>query len=207
MKFTIFDILTFGSFLMSLMVFLKKPVPFYLKLFPLSDHKYYNTGIVNVWSTIEFCFFFFIIHEIIVSEKVKRIIVYIIFLFVIFAFINIFLFQKKVGFNTVNFITGSLIIVSLCIYYFMELFQKSDVPSLSKLPAFWIVSGLLFNNVISFPQYALSSFMVTMTRANHNYYHILFDNMGAINNITVLLTSILYSIGFLCRVQINKSIS
>ncbi len=221
MHFTLFDCIVFGSFLISLTVFIERPIPVYLKLFPLyflcalicgmrvewlAFHNLYSTGIANIWSIFEFCYFFFIIHETIVNKKVKRIILYIILIFAILAFFNMFFIQKKVGFNPINFTVGCLIIVSLCIYYFVELFQKTEVQSLSKLPEFWIVSGLLFNNVLSFPQFALENFMETLTRANYNKYHILFDNIGLINNITVMLTSILYSIGFLCRIRISKSI-
>ncbi len=53
--------------------------------------------------------------------------------------------------NPVNFAIGCLIIVSLCIYYFSELFQKAEVQSLARLPSFWIISGILFNNVLFFP--------------------------------------------------------
>jgi hypothetical protein len=222
MHLTFFDDIVLGSFLMSLLVFLKRPVPLYLKLFPLyffcafisglrvewlADHNMYSTGVSNVWGIIEFCYFFFIIHETIINKKARAIISYTILIFAFLAFFNIFFIQKKVGFNAVNFTVGCLIIVSLCIYYFIELFQKAEVQSLLKLPSFWIVSGLLFNNVLSFPQFALDNFMETLNKANYNNYHILFDNMEVIYNITVLLTSILYSIGFLCRIQINKSIS
>jgi hypothetical protein len=220
MHFTFFDGIVLGSFIVSLSVFLNRPVPIYLKLFPvyffstfivgarvewLSDHNMYSTGISNVWGIIEFCYFFFIIHETIVSKKVRSIIVYIILIFSLLTFFNLFFIQKKVGFNAINFTVGCVIIVSLCIYYFFELFQKTEVQSLSKLPSFWIVSGLLFNNVLSFPQFALDNFMETLTRANYNKYHILFDNIEVITNITIVLTSALYSIGFLCRIRIRKS--
>jgi hypothetical protein len=221
MHLTLFDGIVLGSFIVSLSVFLTSPVPIYLKLFPvyffsafivgtrvewLSDHNMYSTGISNVWGIIEFSYFFFIIHETIISKKVRNIIVYIILIFSFLAFLNIFFIQKKVGFNAVNFTVGCLIIVSLCIYYFFELFQKTEVQYLSRLPSFWIVSGLLFNNVLSFPQFALDNFMETLTRANYSKYHILFDNIEVITNITNLLTSILYSIGFICRIKIRKSI-
>ena len=219
MHFTFFDGIVFGSFLISLTVFLKRPVPVYLKLFPLYffcafltglrvewlvSHNLYSTGVANVWGIIEFCYFFFIIHETIASKKIKKIILFIIIIFSFLAFINIFFIQKKVGFNAVNFTVGCIIIVSLCIYYFFELFQKTEAQSLSKLPSFWIVSGLLFNNVLSFPQFALNNFMETLTRANYNKYHIIFDNIGVLNNITIILTSVLYTIGFLCRIRIRK---
>jgi hypothetical protein len=220
MHFTVFDGIVFACFLVSLSVFFQKPVPRYLKLFPvylfcalilgmiaewLSYHNEYSTGLINVWSIFEFCFFFYVLHEIILSKKVKRMILFIISLFVLFAFVNIIFIQKKVGFNPVNFTVGCLIVVSLCIYYFVELFQKTETESLARLPAFWIASGLLFNNVLSFPVSALDNFMEKLTRENYKAYHIIFDNIGLITNIIILLTSILYSIGFLCRIRIRKS--
>jgi hypothetical protein len=220
MHFTFYDGIIAASFLMSLSVFLKRPVPIYLKLFPLyflsafliglrmewlANHGHYNTSLANVWGIIEFCYFFFIVHENIVNKRVRRIILNIIVIFAFLAFVNIFFIQKKVGFNPVNFTVGCLIIVSLCIYYFAELFQKVASQSLLKLPSFWIVSGLIFNNVLSFPQYALSNFMETLTKTNYNTYHIIYDNIDKINYITIILTSILYSIGFLCRIRPIRS--
>jgi hypothetical protein len=124
-------------------------------------------------------------------------ILFIILIFASFAYTNIYFIQKKVGFNSVNFTVGCFIIVSLCIYYFVELFQKTEFQPLFKLPSFWIVSGLLFNNVLSFPLFALDNFMETLTRANYDKYRVLFGNIDVINNIVVMLTSVLYSVGFL----------
>lgn len=198
--------------MISLLVFLKRPVPPYLKFFPvyffcalilgmrvewLSNHNRYSTGVSNVWGVIEFCYFFFIVHETIDNKKVRRMILFIILIFASFAYTNIYFIQKKVGFNSVNFTVGCFIIVSLCIYYFVELFQKTEFQPLFKLPSFWIVSGLLFNNVLSFPLFALDNFMETLTRANYDKYRVLFGNIDVINNIVVMLTSVLYSVGFL----------
>lgn len=222
MHFTIYDGILSTSFFISLSVFLVKPTPFYLKLFPVyfisaiilgmimeykSRHGQYNTGLGNSWSIIEFCFYYFVIREVIVNIKVKRAILFIIFVFAIFTSFNVLYIQKKVGFNPVNFTIGCVIAVSLCIYYFVELFQKTEVQSLSILPAFWIVSSILFSNVLSFPLFALQSFMDKLTRTNFKAYHILFDNIDIINNTTVFLSAVLYWIGFLCRIRINKSIS
>jgi hypothetical protein len=36
--------------------------------------------------------------------------------------------------------------------------------------------------------------------------HLIFDNINAIFNIVMVFTYLLYSIGFLCRIRIRKSI-
>jgi hypothetical protein len=219
MNFSVFDFVVLVTFVISLSVFFQKPTPVYLKIFPLyllcalivglveswlSDHGHYNAGVGNVWGAIEFCFYFFVLHEIIVSTKIRKIIIYTIIVFSIFAFFNIFFLQKKVGFNAVNFTVGCLITVLCCIYYLVELFQKTETPSLAKLPAFWIASAILFNTVLSFPTFAFSSFMLESGKSGEAS-QIIFKNLDAIILIIIVLTSLLYMIGFLCRIRIRKS--
>ena len=220
MDFTLFDAITFFIFIISLTVYFQKPTPQYLKLFPfyfmgviasgiygewLNNNHQYNTGIGNVWSIIEFCFYFFVLREIIVNIKIRRILFVLIILFAGFAFLILLFIQQKVGSNVVNNSVGSLITVIFSIYYFMELFQKKEVQSLSTLPAFWIVSAILFNAVLSYPAYVMGSFMETVDKSNYQKYAIIFNNLGLIFYIVLILTAILYSIGFLCRIRIRKS--
>ena len=216
-----YDYLTLATFLASLFVFANKPVPLYLKLFPVyfflviifgmiteyrAYHGQHTTDIGNVWSILEFCFYFFIIHQNVVNVKARRIILFIIFIYGFFAFINFIFIQKKGGLNPTNFAIGSLIVVSLCIYYFSELFRKSDAVSLARLPSFWIISGIMFNNVAFFPINSLEFFMIEWTRTNYKKYQVIFENLGMISNLIILLTFLLFSIGFTCRIRISKSI-
>jgi hypothetical protein len=219
MYYSPYDCIMLTIFLVSFSVFFQKPIPIYLKLFPvyffaalvtglreewLNQHGKYNTGVANIWGIFEFSFYFFVLHEVIVNKKIKRIIFYLVVFFALLAFFNIFFIQHKVGFNPVNFTTGSLITVVACIYYFVELFQKAEAQSLSRLPAFWICSAILFTTVISFPMFALASFLQVPTKVNKTT-QLLYKNIDAIVNITLLLTMILYAIGFFCRIRIRKS--
>jgi hypothetical protein len=194
-------------------------MPVYLKLFPLfffyeliigiilsytQEHGIHNSWIANASAILEFCFYFFILHEIIINAKVRRIILWGIYIFALLGFTNIFFIQKKIGFNPVNFTIGCFVIVVFCIYYFAELFQKAEVQSLSRLPAFWIASAILFNTVLVFPLFALIGFMEASTNSN-SPSRIIFSNIGSIFNIISVLTNVLYSIAFLCRIRIRKS--
>jgi hypothetical protein len=205
-------------FLISIAVYLQKPAPLYLKLFPvyflgvfviglwvewLADHGRYNTHILNVWGTIEFCFYFFVLREIIGNIKIKRIILYVSVFYAVFAFFNLIFIKHKVGLNNVNFTIGCLITVLACIYYFVELFQKTEMQSLSRSPAFWICSGFLFNTVLSFPIQTISSFLEEWRNVN-SANQFIYRNLETIVNITIILTFLLYAIGFLCRIRIRK---
>jgi hypothetical protein len=212
MHFSLNDYILFVMFLVSLTSFIQKPTFFYLKLFPLyiiialivelvevnmARQGKTNTGIANIFGTAEFCFYLFVLREIIINVKVRRIILFFLFFYPILCFIIIYL-QKQVGFSTINFSIGCLLTVVFCIYYYMELFQQAETRSLAKLPAFWIATGIFFSNVLTFPTFALMSYMKDIPK-------LILNNLSTIFNIISILTSILYSIGFLCRLRIRKS--
>jgi len=123
----------------------------------------------------------------------------------LFSIIDLVFIQKKVGLNPINFTIQSLIIVVLCINYFVELFQKTEAPSLSRLPSFWITSAIFFNVVLTFPMFASLSFMDELTKLNQAGFKVILDNIIAIFNIVLILSYALYSIGFLCGIRISKS--
>ncbi len=222
MKFSVSDFIQLSIFLISLLVFAQKPVPLYLRLFPLyffilmiedlaieytTARGIHNNIIPNTAGIAEFSFYFFIIRSVIVNSKVKKGILYAAIVFAVFAVFNLFFLQRNDLFNPVNFTIGTIITVLLCIYFFYELFQKTEAQSLNRLTSFWIVSGILFNVVLIFPIFALISFMDQLSKANRKTTMIVLDHIGAIFNIISVLTYILYSIGFLCRIRTNKSTS
>jgi hypothetical protein len=220
MVFTLSDWIQLCIFIVSLSVFVLKPTPSILKYYPVyffgglvmnifqeytSNRGIHNTGVVNAYAIVDFSFLFLVLRSFIINPKVRKFILFIIVIFDLFAAINLIFIQKKVGFNPINFTIQSLISALLCIYYFIELFQKTEAPSLYRLPAFWITSAIFFNVVLSFPMFALLSFMNELTRTNQVSFKIIFKNIGTIYYIITILTYTLYSIGFLCVIRINKS--
>jgi hypothetical protein len=222
MIFSFQDAIQLSIFLVSLSVFLRKPVPIYLRLFPLyffllaiSDlvveytqaHSIHNNIILNTTGIAEFTFYLFVVRSVIVNIKAKKRIFHTTIAFVAFALVNLFFIQRNDLFNPINFTIGTVIIVVVCIYYFFELFQNTEAQTLSRLTSFWIVSGILFNVVLVFPIFALISFMNNLSAANQKTSMIVFNNIESIFDVISILTYILYSIGFLCRIRTNKSIS
>jgi len=222
MIFSLYDGMILSIFIISLTVFFQRPSLLYLKLFPgyflavffigmflerQTRMGRYNTGIANIWSIVELSFNFFVLHEVIINRKIKKFIVYVIFIFAAFALFNVLYIQKTAVSNPINNTVESLISTIFCIYYFVELFQKVETPSLATSPAFWIVSAILFNTVLSFPLSALVAFMAESNKNSSTSAKIIFNNIELIMNIVLFLTMILYSIAFLCRIKIRRSIS
>jgi hypothetical protein len=209
MEFSPQEVIILVTFIISLAVFFQKPAPLYLKLFApyfaimlaseirgeyLSHHGKYNADLYNISVIIEFWFYYFVLREIIRNVKMKRIILYALFIYPLLSSANLFFLQKEVGFNSINFMVGCLLTVVFCIYYFFELFQETETRSLAKLPAFWIVTAIFFNNVCLFPMFALISYLKSVP-------NIILNNLTTILAIISILTSILYTIGFLCRIR------
>jgi hypothetical protein len=169
----------------------------------LVQHGQYNTGLGNVWGIIEFCFYFFVLREIIINPKIKLVIVIVSAAYALFASFNLIFIQHKVGFNPINFTIGCVITVLVCIYYFVELFQKTETRSLSRSSEFWICTAIFFNAVLSFPTFALESFLEESSKVSKATY-LLYKNMDSIVLVTVILTLILFAIGFLCRIKIRE---
>ena len=214
MNLNFYDFLDILSFLISLSVYFQKSVPYYLKCFPfyficsfiigmveenLQRHGKYNTAIYNSWGIIEFCFYFFVLREIIETPKFKKLILLVIGIYPLICILFLY-FQKQVGFNPVNYSLGCIMVIVSCIYYFFELFQKTEFPSLVSLQSFWITTAILFNYALAFPTFAFISFMNKIPK-------IIANNLDTIFYIINSLVLILFSIAFLCRIRMSKSIS
>jgi hypothetical protein len=150
-----------------------------------------NLYIYNFFTVFEFCFYMFLVSLIISHYKAKLIIRVISFLYVIIAISNILFFQGTKTFHTVTYSLGCLIIVGVCIYYFFELFRLPKAVKLSKDPAFWICSGLLFFYCCGFPLYAFINFWVR--------FDWMAKSFGDIFTILNIFLYSLFTIAFLCR--------
>lgn len=177
----------------------------FLKLFPpflsltlaaeiygpyLSAHNKSNIALYNFFTVFEFCFYMILISLIVNNSGVKKIIQASSGFYGLAAVLNILFFQGMRGFHTITYSLGCLIIVSFCVYYFFELFRLPQSIKLSRNPAFWICSGLLFFYCCGFPLYAFMNFW-----SNYKWVIKSFDSIVTILNIFLYS---LFTIAFLC---------
>ena len=166
----------------------------YLTNFVKSQDTYH---LYNVFTTIEFTYYSWMLREIIINKTIKKIILFVIFFYPFISLINIFFIQGKTGFHTVTYAMGCLIIVAWCIYYFYELFLLAHSVRLSKQSSFWICTALLFFYTFSFPIYGLSNLMMGLPR-------VVLRNLESIVDIINVFLYLLFSISFLCRIRMPK---
>jgi hypothetical protein len=192
------------SFIISLFTY-KDSKHSYLKFFPpflfatlvaesvasyLTSINKNNLYIYNVFTAFEFCFYIFFISNVISNKKAKTVIRLSCAVYLLISIINIFFIQGLFTFHTITYCLGCLIIVALCIYYFLELFRSPKSIKLSVEPAFWICSGLLFFYCCGFPLYAFANFWVK--------FRFVIENIEAFLTILNIFLYSLFTIAFLC---------
>jgi len=162
----------------------------------LSQTARHTLLLYNLFSCFEFVFylFFFIC---IVKKKTKKILFFVLPLYLIVTLLNIFFFEGKNGFHGYTYMLGCTLIVVFSISYFYFLFRFPETGRLVKNPFFWIGTALLFYYTCSFSLYGLQNYIIkTMT-----YYDKILEVTGDVLNV---LLYTLFSVGFLCKINIRK---
>lgn len=212
MQLIYFALLLLG-FLLSTILLFKKECPNFLKAFSpflalsfLIDFggvflkkKGINVfPIYNIFTTIEFCFYIWVIQSIIKGIKMKKILIYFLIGFPFLSILNILLGQGINNFNSITYSLGCLLIITLAIYYFFELFRLQYAVRLINDPGFWICTGLLFFYCVSFPIYVCENLIKNFPTKLHSI----------LSFVIIILNLILYSlfcIAFLCKIRVRKS--
>jgi hypothetical protein len=157
-----------------------------------------NIAIYNFFTVFEFVFYFFLLQKNIQKMKARKIVLYSIYVYVFSAVMNIFFVQGMSRFHTLTYSVGCLMLVAVCIYYFFELFQLTKSVNLLREPFFWITSGLLFYYSCSLPIAGLNNLF-------SNFPRVIIINLGTIVSVLNVLLYSLFTIAFLCRFRIQKS--
>ena len=189
----------------------EKP-PVYLRYFPyflfttlsvellgsyLLSNRQNNLFLYNFFTTLEFCFYLWVISRIITNDRVIKLIWLIIPIYLLISVINILFIQGMRSFHTVTYAMGCLLIVIFSVYYFFELFRRPQSVDLKTNPAFWICTGLLFFYCCGFPLYGLTNLLYNISTLIIRNFH------GIIIILNIFLYT-LFTIGFLCRIRTRK---
>lgn len=163
----------------------------------MAAHNIHNVGLYNIFTIFEFLFYLFFFRTIIANHFIKKIILFIIVIYFIFAVTNILLIQGKNDFISYAYILGCTLMVVFSIYYFYFLFRFPETTSLTKNSFFWITTGLLFYYTCSFSRYGLENLIA---KTLMHYARILAFAGDLLN----ILLYTLFSIGFLCKINFRK---
>jgi hypothetical protein len=190
----------------------KKESPFYLKMFSpflvlssiidysatfIAKKGIHTIPLYNISGVFEFFFYLWIFYSIIKSNRIKKVIIFFVVGYPCLSILNMLFFQGINNFNSITYSLGCLIIIFFSIFYFFELFNAEESYRLSKDPAFWICTGLLFFYSVSFPVYVSVNLMKHFT-----------PKLGdLISFLIVVLNIVLYSlfcVAFICQIKLLR---
>lgn len=124
---------------------------------------YDNLWIYNNLNFIEFNCLFFFLRGIILSIKIKKIVLYIMYIFnTIYIITNIYylLLEKYlVTYNSIASISGSLLISIVVFLFFRDFLNSDKILNYRKTLSFWISFGLLFYYLGTIPFISIINFL------------------------------------------------
>ncbi len=163
----------------------------------MSRSNQHNVWVYNFLTFFEFGFYLLFLNAVIKDFYKRNLIFYIIIFYLVLTFLNIIFVQGITQFHTYTYILGCLLTAALCIVYFNILFRYTKSSALIKEPEFWIVTALLFFHTFSLPLFGILNFIANIP--------LRFQNMllSIINFMNIMLY-LLFTIGFLCRIDIRK---
>jgi hypothetical protein len=201
------------SALVGFVMLLRKNTVYYVRLFPhfllvalvieitcwrLWLEGIPNAALYNFFSTFAFIFYMDLIRQVVYSRKAKKVIKWVMIIYLAGALINILFIQTINTFHTITYSLGCFLIVVISMYYFYQLFQLPHSINLAREPAFWIVSGLLFYYLCTLPLLGALNYLYTLPGVSSR----------SVEQITTILNVLLYSlftISFLCRASFRRS--
>ena len=196
-------------------VYFKKGTPVFLRVLPvyllitftveyigqwMNDNGKVTVTLYNVFTTIEFIFYFWMLRYMVRNRWAKRLLFHSLWFYPVLVILNILFLLKDMQFHTITYSFGGFLIVIATIIYFFELFQFDKPVNLVREPPFWICSGLLFFYACTFPLYALINFFQDPS-------NIIIKNITSILAVVNILLYSSFIIAALCRIRIRKSFS
>jgi hypothetical protein len=164
----------------------------------LSSRHESNILLYSIFNVLALNFYLFILYNVLRTTMAKKVVTIVMIFFSLFAIGNFVFYQGLEEYHSLTYSVGSLCIVAVSAYYFLELFQFPRSITLMREPGFWISSGLIFFFSCGFPFFGSINIMNALPK-------LLLNNLEILLNILNILLYTLFSIAFLCRNNTRKS--
>jgi hypothetical protein len=166
------------------------------ELYVVISRSYYNAFIFNAYIVVEYGFYLWVIYKALRRAFLKKIVWYMLLLFILFWMAEVFLWHPFSIFAGYNFFTnniGEFLTILACIFYLSELLMADDIVNFFSLPMFWITTGIMIEAVGVFLYLAFYDFIIQNK----------LDPYGPIYSLMTTICTVLefafFSIGFLCN--------
>ena len=157
-----------------------------------------NLPIYNIFILIEFWVFGWFFYQIISNKKVKLFIKIFLILFPIFWIVAVFYLFGFNSWNSYVIITGSAFTIFLSAFYYYELFTSQKLLMLTRLPEFWIATGLIIFYSGNLPFTGMLNYL------SINYRDLAIQLLTVLRILIIIMYSI-FTYAFLCPIITRKS--
>jgi hypothetical protein len=103
-------------------------------------------------------------------------------LFIIFAFVNLTMFQGLWVLNSVTNVASCLILIIVCLFYFYKLLVELPTIHIQELPMFWISFGVLIYYAGNFFLFLVNNYLNHDQNGPHRYMWILHNLLNVTKN-------------------------
>ncbi len=165
------------------------------KLLAFSTHQSLISNVLyNFYTVFETFAFTYFLFQVIHSVTIKKLTILLLCLFALF-FIKSYLANDLYIINDPAILFESVIIITLCLTFFKELFTRPETVDLLTEPSFWLVTGIFFYLATIFPLFLTRSWLRSQGLTK------VLDNLYSINNFALCVTHLLFIKGFTCRTK------
>jgi len=132
-----------------------------------------NLNIFNVFLIIIHLFYSFVLYQMIVSQTVRKRLLYIVCIYFVIAIVLIFFIQGINYYNSIVYFLGGVMLCFFSGYFLYELFHVPGKENLFRRPSFWIACGILLYNSGTIPIVIPWPILLHCTRFELKILHIL----------------------------------
>ena len=126
------------------------------------------------------------------EKKLKNVVLSFSVITLIVYFLDILVINGLYNFNTLTTTVGGFTVAVTTLLYFYQLIKGIEHSNLTKVPMFWISTGILFYSVGT----------IILFNYFHKYIHLppsLRTSIWTINSVLNILQNVLFTIGILCK--------
>jgi hypothetical protein len=109
-----------------------------------------NAWLYNISIPVEYLFYTFLFRIHYLSHQFRRVALYFIIVFPVFAIINHFFIQNSISLNTNLLKVGSFFMILFSCLFFIEFLRIEKIMDPLKQPFFWVSTGILLFNAGEF---------------------------------------------------------
>ena len=161
--------------------------------FKMRNHFVYNF-LYSIQFIIISIFFYYQLN----SSLIRKTILYFLFTFSLFVFVNTIWFQDFFTLQTFSYVFGGSFVILLSVAYLWQLYISEETHSIFRDPVFWCSLAWLLNFAITVPYFGMLNYL------NKNFLDLSLKYYLLVIDISDCLRSILLTIGFLCMGAAKK---